>query len=727
MSMLAVVVLAMSAGWMAEDVSSYDFTCGGVACRMTWTGPETGWRLRSAKGDGTFADQGAVQKLAAFMGEKAPSADRPFKLVRKNGRSVCQAADGTRIAIETNGSFRVFSAAGNVVTEVRGVDSDGKSVRISGRLLDAEAVYGGGGRLDRLNQRGRKMDLWISDGYNDSAACYVAIPFFVTTRGGGVFVNQYERMTADFGADDSNVWSFTVPRPDLNAYFYAKGTIPDAVAAQTALTGRPYVPPAWSRGPLICRYNPDFRIFEGRMAGEVGGKMLIGHGVKDIVERHIAMGNVPKAVILEPSGFVDLYTPGGGCGSGEGRRAELRKIVDYLHAKDIKVMMYMAMGHAFSKGHPGWRADAFQVRASIETNGVPYEADTDRIPWVLGHSANIDFGGKRVLRYAHMDITNPELWKWFLGLWKELVDVGVSGVKIDFCEELPDDGVDHGGVKVHYRWHDPKIFADTSVHHAYPVFFVTKLCQEMNAYAKDKGGFAVIYRGGNVGSQRNPFHWAGDQVRSFAKLDDHVTSMLTLGMSGVPFSTYDMSGYHYDGGYEAVSAGERIDGVDVFLRKPRKETFENECAVFRRGTEFTAFTACVQTHGDVRHVYEMDPATQRHYCKYMRIHEALAPYLGKLNREAAATGAPPVRPLVWRWPDDPKTWDMTDEFLLGDAVLVAPVFGAGARTDPYLPQGDWERIEGLEIPVYVDRSQPDAPMVLKAISSGILEIEGGKR
>lgn len=254
--MVSEVLLAMGTGWSSKEVSSCDFTCGETLCRMTWTGPETGWRLRSAKADGTFSDQGAVQKLASFMGEKAPSADRAFVLEQKDGRKVCQASDGTRIAIETNGSFRVFSVSGKMVTEVLAVVSDGKSVRLSGRLLDAEAVYGGGERLDRLNQRGRKMDLWICDGYNDSSATYLVIPFFVTTRGGGVFVNQYERLTADFGADEPNVWSVTAPRTDLNAYFYAKDTIAEAVAAQVALSGRPYAPPEWSRGPIICRYTP---------------------------------------------------------------------------------------------------------------------------------------------------------------------------------------------------------------------------------------------------------------------------------------------------------------------------------------------------------------------------------------------------------------------------------------------------------------------------------------
>lgn len=717
--MLATVLLAVCVGCSSQEIAEYDFVCKTVKCRFTWTGPSTGWRFRSANADGSFTDEGAVQKLSAFMGEKAPSVNKPFTFVQKEGERICKAPDGTMVTIDPDGSFKIVSSAGKVVTEVCGLTLEGSQIRISGRLLDEEPVYGGGGRLDRLNQRGRKMDLWISDGYNDSAACYLAIPFFVTHRGGGVFFNHYERMSADFGAIETNVWSMEMRRSSLDIYFYAKNTIPAAIEAQVSLSGRPAVPPEWSRGPLICRYNPDFKVFEGRVAGEVHGKMLIGYGVKDIVEKHLSMGSKPTAVILEPGRFIDLYTPGGNCGSGEGRRAELEKIVRYLREKNIKAMVYMALGMPFSKDHSGFRPD-YVVQASILTNGVMMEAQTDRIPWVLGQKANIDFGAKRVFRYQYLDITNPAMWDWFLGLWKELADIGVNGIKIDFCEELPDDGVDHGNVRVNYRWHNPSVFDGTSVHHAYPTFFTAKLYREMSEYTKDKGGFTIIYRGGHAGSQRSPFHWAGDQVRSFAKLDDHVISMLTLGMSGLPFSTYDMAGYHYDGGYDAVPAGEKIDGVEVNLRKPRRETFENECAVFRRGTEFTAFTPCVQTHGDVRHVYEMDAKTQAHYRKYMRIREALAAYISKLNVCAAKTGAPPVRPLVWRWPDDPRTWNAVDEFMLGDALLVAPVYAAeDKRSEIYLPKGDWEKIEGLELPVYVDRQQPEAKEILNAIRTAM--------
>ena len=70
-----------------------------------------------------------------------------------------------------------------------------------------------------------------------------------------------------------------------------------------------------------------------------------------------------------------------------------------------------------------------------------------------------------------------------------------------------------------------------------------------------RGGFMVLTRGGGIGSGRNPYMWAGDQTRSWEKLDDQVLAVLNSGMSGIPFMSYDYGGYQYDGGSRVEPAG----------------------------------------------------------------------------------------------------------------------------------------------------------------------------
>ena len=677
------------------------FASGGTRGRLTWTGPATGWRLQTAGADGAFASGGAVQKLAAFMGEPAPSGEQAFRVEDQAGVRVCRAPDGTRVEISPDGSLSVFSASGKPVTEVRGVEAKGGRSVLSGRLLAAEPVFGLGQRLDRLNKRGQRVNLFTSDGYNNSDSTYLAVPFFTTHRGGGVFVNLYEGMVADFGATEPNVWRMEVDRDSIDAYLFAKDRIDDAIAAYTALSGRPDEPEDWNMGPVVCRYYPDLTRLEGPFACEFRGMRLRGHGLKDMMERHIALGAKPRAVIVEGGGFINLH-------ADPGKRVELKRMAAYLAERDIKLMVYMRVGDLCSVQAPGYR-DEFSVSVSVATNGAVAVADTKRIPDRYSHGINPDMGKARA--HAEADITHPAFWDWYVGtIWKELVDLGVRGVKIDFCELLPEEGENPGGVSVHYKWHDPSVFAGTAVHHAYPTFFISRFYREMEKLAKGRGGFMVLSRGGGIGSQRNPFLWAGDQQRLFEKLDDQVLAMLNAGMSGVPFMTFDMAGYQY-ADMRAEPDGE-IDGKPVVVRRTRRTDEKTEAAIFRRGTAFTAFSPCVQTHGFVRNAYDFDAATQAHYRKYMDVHASLSNYLARCNRAAAARGTPVVRPLAFRNPEDPRTWDVFDAFLLGDALLVAPALGPDDRAEAaFLPKGDWMRVPGLDVPVYLDRSAPGAELV----------------
>jgi len=665
---------------------------GDVSCRLTWTGRKTGWRLQSVAEGEEFRANGAVQALASFMDEPSPSAERPFSVAELGGRTVCRAADGTWVEIGADGRLDVYSSAGRLVTEGVGVvRQDGKTV-LTGRLMDEEPVFGLGERLDRLNKRGQRIRLFTSDGYNDSNATYLVVPFFTTHRVGGVLVNLYEDMTADFGASEKNEWRIEADAQRMDAYLFAKDRMADALMAYADLSGHADVPERWNAGPIICRYYPDLARLEGPFVCRFNGMTLRGHGLREMMERHIELGAKPSAAIIEGGGYSDVW-------SDLKRREELRRMIAYLGAHDIKPMVYMRVGAVCGRTAPGFRPE-YNVSISIATNGVIMQADTKFVPNRYSSGINPD-NGRQAFETA--DITDPAFWNWYVNVvWRELVDLGVRGVKIDFCELLPEEGLNPGGVSVHYKWKNPSIFADAAVHHAYPTFFISKFYREMSKLTKDRGGFMVLSRGGGIGSQRNPYLWAGDQQRLFEKLDDQVLAMLNSGMSGVPFMTYDMGGYQYRD--HVLEPDGEIDGTPVSVRRSRTLDEKTEAAIFRRAVEFTAFSTCVQSHGFVRNAYDFDADARSHYVRFMRLHVALGDYIDSLNRVAAETGVPPVRPLAFRNPEDPRTWNVHDEFLLGDAVLVAPTLLDGQRGDVYLPVGDWARVDGLDFPVYIDRS-----------------------
>ena len=181
--------------------------------------------------------------------------------------------------------------------------------------------------------------------------------------------------------------------------------------------------------------------------------------------------------------------------------------------------------------------------------------------------------------------------------------------------------------------------------------------------------------------------------------------MLNAGMSGVPFVTYDMSCYHYASPVPTPVAvrNRRTGSVDLTRSVPagrdeetvyrpysRKLPIDAEQRLFLRGLEFTAYSPCIQTHGNVRHPFEFDDATRALYVKYAALHKSLAGEISAASRRAAQTGEPVVRPLVWDYQDDANTWDVADEYIFCGRRLVAPVLADVAARDVYLPQGVWE-------------------------------------
>ena len=694
------IVALMSATLCASDACNLiisskhvDFSIQhDIRCRLTAEGDAL-WRLRTSM-DGGFAERGAAQSLAAWMEEEMQCAPQQLRHVKTGSVHSFKSPDGSVAVLRFRPfSLAFFSANGKKTVEIDNIAfDDGRSV-LGGRLLTKEAVYGLGQRLDRLNKRGQKCVLYSSDGYNDSNSTYMPIPLFMTTRGGGVFVNAAERMCADFGVARQDAWLFEIERKTLDAYVIATDRIRDVPARYQRLTGKPRLPEDWNYGPIVCRYSPDLTVMEGPTSRLKGKRRYLGWGVKDILERYRSIGALPTAMILE--GWpTDVFS---------GRNGESLKAASGLLSRDgIRTMIWMRCGAVISRNAPGFKKE-YEVHVDVTDGaGNIKTANTTLIPDVSMRGNNPDVSVNRA--HAVLDITNPEAWKWYVStVWKALVDCGVSGAKIDFCEELPDDGYLYGNTRVRYRWKDPSVFSGTAVHHAYPVFFVSKMCRDLSVMQKGKGGFMPLVRGGGLGSQRNPFMWAGDQHRCLAKLDDQILAVLNSGISGVPFMTYDMAGYQYpDMVNEPVAvwnkASRKIDfsrrvagkGDEVvYLRRSRTLSEVDEASVFSLGAAFTAYMPCFQTHGFVRNPYDFPEGTVSVYKSAVRRHSALGPMRKIAAPKAIETGVPMVRPLVMDWQDDENTWDVFDEFLYADDFLVAPSLSCAKERDVYLPEGKW--------------------------------------
>ena len=187
----------------------------------------------------------------------------------------------------------------------------------------------------------------------------------------------------------------------------------------------------------------------------------------------------------------------------------------------------------------------------------------------------------------------------------------------------------------------------------------------------------MISRAGYAGLQRHALHWTGDNSSWWEHLWMSMPQLQNLGLSGIAWAGVDIGGFFGD------CTGELL----------------------ARWTEFGVFQPFCRNHSAMGTVAQEPWAFGEPWetiCRDMlRLRMRLLPYLYTLFEECHRTGAPILRPLLFEHPDDPETYAADDEFLLGSALLVAPITRPGIEhRHVYLPAGTWvrwltgERVEG---------------------------------
>lgn len=609
------------------------FSWKGFILSLSHSG-DCGWRLQSGLGFGsTFDDMGAGQVLARDLGETPCIVRNPFEMTGNRVRFTLTAADGTsvRVCPDRMAFYASNGAEKIVITDVDVSRKDG-SGSVTGLLSEDERVYGTGERFNSVNQRGQRIEMLSIDAWCCwKGNTYCPIPLLISSKCAALFMNRYERSTIDIGAADKNVWSITEKDgAPIDLYIFLGDTPQKLLQAYCRISGFSPKPAPWLYGTQICRYYPDFSTPEG---------------VMDMAEKMRENDFPWDAVILE--GWPTYDTT---------RYDELKALCDQLHAMGKQILMYEACGRTPKKkgDESGVINDSIGTKAEYLISNEK-TGETDLLEANSYNPADNPFAKKA----RFVDITNPEAWAWWTGdVWGNLVhNLGINGAKIDFCEEIPD--------------HLPLKFADgrkpAGAHHWYPTLYNALMYKLF--CSRPEGGMCFS-RGGGIGAQRYPFLWAGDQLREFFFLKNMLVSVLSSGMSGIPFMSYDMAAY----------------------RPARDLELDPEHEVFIRGLEYTAFSANIQTHGLVKRPYDFDDHTKDVYRAYAKLHDALRPYLVEQGNLACETGMPLMRHLFLYDPADANVLDIEDEYMLGDALLVAPVLDASDERDIYLPQGTWQNI-----------------------------------
>jgi alpha-glucosidase len=520
----------------------------------------------------------------------------------------------------------------------------GKPVRLYKRREEGERYFGCGERTSGLEKTGSYQIFWNVDPPAGHTASfnnlYTSIPFALSLRNGsayGLLFDNTHRVEFDLAKTDQKRAYYVAEGGDLVYYVFCGPTPGDVLERYTELTGRTPMPPLWALGNQQSRYSY-------KSADEL---REIAHTFRD--------RDIPCDTLYLDIDFMDGYRV---FTWNKNNFPEPKKLMAELKEEGFNVVTIVDPGVKVDENYlvytEGRQRDLYcKTREGEEYHNVVW-------PRVC----------------AFPDFTNPETRAWWGEQHKALLDAGVAGIWCDMNEPslfvpyqstMPNDVVHPGGG-------DPKFHAQ--IHNTYGSLMAHSVREGLLKLRPAERPF-VITRAGYAGLQRHALQWTGDNSSWWEHLWMSMPQLQNMGLSGVAWAGVDVGGFFDDCNGELLARFVEFGAFQPFCRNhSQKGTRRQEPWVFGEPYE----SVCR---------------------KMLKLRQRLIPYLYALFEECHRTGVPLVRPLLFEYPEDETTYTADDEFLLGNALLVAPITRPGIEHRyVYLPKGIWfhfwtgERIEG---------------------------------
>ncbi|MFN8413038.1 MAG: alpha-xylosidase [Anaerolineales bacterium] len=252
-----------------------------------------------------------------------------------------------------------------------------------------------------------------------------------------------------------------------------------------------------------------------------------------------------------------------------------------------------------------------------------------------------------------VDFTNPEACKWFAEKLRSLLKMGVDTFKTDFGERIPTDVIYHDG-------------SDPFKMHNYYAYLYNKTVFDLLIEERGENDALVFARSATAGGQQFPVHWGGDCTATFESMAESLRGGLSLGLSGFGFWSHDI------GGFEQTASAD----------------------VYKRWAAFGLLSSHSRLHGSssYRVPWNYDEEAVNVLSKFTKLKCRLMPYLFRTAMQAHENGTPMMRAMMLEFPNDPTCEHLDLQYMLGDSLLVAPVFNHDGRVRYYAPEGRWTNL-----------------------------------
>lgn len=493
------------------------------------------------------------------------------------------------------------------------------------------SLYGGGEVTGPLLRNGQSIKLWNTDSgaysVDNGKRLYQSHPWVMGVRPDGtsfgiLFDTPYK---AELTTTDERINFET--EGELFRIFVIDRESPQAVIKGLAeLIGTMPMVPRWALGYQQCRfsYTPASRVIE------VADTFRIKRIPCDVMWMDIDYMDGYRIFTFNPQTFPDP--------------AALNRD---LHIRGF---------------HSAWMIDP---GAKVDSTYFVYKSGTANDVWVKTAQGKEFHGDAWPGACAFPDFTQPKTMRWWADLYKDFLDKGVDGVWNDVNEPqisntptgtMPEDNKHLGGDKIPAGPH-------LKYHNVYG-YLMVKASREGIMKARPQNRPFILTRSNFLGGQRFAATWTGDNASWESHMTMSVPMILTLGLSGQPFSGADVGGFLFNPDANLFGRWMALGAFYPFSRG-------HACA----GTINKEPWAFGQKVEDVSRM-----ALERRY--------VLLPYYYTLLHEASETGMPIMRPVFFADPKDTLLRAEEQAFLIGENLLVVPEWAQ----NPALPKGIWRNL-----------------------------------
>ncbi len=473
-----------------------------------------------------------------------------------------------------------------------------------------EKIYGLGERFTNFIKNGQTVDIWNEDGGTGTEQAYKNIPFYLSNRKYGLYVDNPGKVSFEVGSEKVSRVQFSVPGEEMSYSVVGGENLKAILNTYTDLTGKAPLVPDWSYGLwLSTSFTTDY------------DEKTVLEFVDGMAER-----NIPLSVFhFDCRWMKELEW----CNFDwdKSKFPDPEGLLKKLHDRGLKICVWI-------NSYIGQKSPLFEEGAK---NGYFIKNEYGSVwqwdRWQAG--------------MAIVDFTNPEATKWYQGYLKKLVAMGVDCFKTDFGERIPTEGVKY------YDGSDPELM------HNYYTYLYNKAVYDVLVETKGADEAILFARSATVGGQQFPVHWGGDCSSNYPSMAESLRAGLSFGMSGFGYWSHDIAG------------------------------FEDQASpdLYKRWTQFGLLSSHSRYHGSTAYKVPwlygdeaVDVARE-----FTELKLQLKPYLLKMAQETHETGVPMMRAMVLEFPDDPTCEDIDTQYMLGDDLLVAPVFREDGVARFYVP------------------------------------------